>query len=71
MDKVAKELIFSPIIRVIVPKGGCNGYTEEELALNNAVGKFQSWTKQELIEWIVDHHETTFDSSEEYDKEND
>lgn len=32
MDKVAKELIFSPIIRVVIPKGGCNGYEENEYA---------------------------------------
>ena len=32
MDNVAKELIFSPIIRVVIPKGGCNGYEENEYA---------------------------------------
>lgn len=67
MEKVAKELIFSPIVRVVIPKGGCNGYDENEYAEMAAKEKVRSWTKEEILDWIFENHEDTFPSYEEYD----
>lgn len=67
MEKVAKELIFSPIVRVVIPKGGCNGYDENEYAEMAAREKVRSWTKEEILDWIFENHEDTFPSYEEYD----
>lgn len=67
MEKVAKELIFSPIVRVVIPKGGCNGYDENEYAEIAAREKVRSWTKEEILDWIFENHEDTFPSYEEYD----
>lgn len=67
MEKVAKELIFSPIVRVVIPKGGCNGYDENEYAEMAAREKVRSWTKEQILDWIFENHEDTFPSYEEYD----
>ena len=67
MDNVAKELIFSPIIRVVIPKGGCNGYEENEYAEIVAREKIRSWSKEEILDWIFENHEDTFPSCEDYD----
>jgi hypothetical protein len=67
MEKVAKELIFSPIVRVVIPKGGCNGYNENEYAEMAAREKVRSWTKEQILDWIFENHEDTFPSYEEYD----
>lgn len=67
MDKVAKELIFSPIVRVVIPKGGCNGYEENEYAEIVAREKVRSWSKEEILDWIFENHEDTFPSYEDYD----
>ena len=50
MDKVAKELIFSPIVRVVIPKGCTNGYEENEYAEIAAREKISKWTKEEILD---------------------
>ena len=65
--KVAKELAFCPILRVIVPTGGVNGYTEEEYAELIAREKLQSWTKAEIIDWVMENLEDVMESYEKYD----
>lgn len=67
MDNVAKELIFSPIVRVVIPKGGCNGYEENEYAEIVAREKVSKWSKEEILDWIFENHEDTFPSYEDYD----
>jgi hypothetical protein len=71
MEKVAKELVFSPIVRVVVPKGGSNGWEENEYAEIVAREKIRKWTKEEILDWIFENHEDTFPSYEEYDAEYD
>ena len=69
----AKEVVFNPSIRVLVPTGGCNGYTEEESAKRVAKATLMEWTKEELLEWIFDFEDDevlnsnqTFDSDYDY-----
>ena len=71
MEKIAKEIIFSPIIRVIIPKEIPNGYSVDEYACNAAEEKLQGWTKQEIIDWVIENWEITMDALEPYDKEYD
>lgn len=67
MDKVAKELVFSPIIRVIIPKDIPNGYSEDEYACNAVEERLKGWTKQEIIDWVIENWEHTMDALEPYD----
>lgn len=71
MEKVAKELVFSPIVRVVIPKGCTNEYEENEYAVIAAKEKIRSWSKEEILDWIFENHEDTFPSYEEYDPEYD
>lgn len=68
MEKVAKELIFTPIIRVIIPKDIPNGYSVDEYACNAVEEKLHNWTKQEIIDWVIENWETTVDALEPYDE---
>ena len=69
--KVAKELAFCPMLRVVVPTNGCNGYTENEYAEILAKEKLQSWTKEEIIDWVVENLEDVMEAYEPYDAEYD
>lgn len=71
MDKVAKELVFSPIIRVVIPKDIPNGYSEDEYACNAVEERLKGWTKQEIIDWVIENWEHTMDALEPYDPEYD
>jgi hypothetical protein len=70
-EKVAKEVAFCPLVRVVVPNGGCNGYTENEYAEILAKEKLESWTKAEIIDWVMENLEDVMESYEPYDKEYD
>lgn len=65
---VAKEIAFCPMLRVVVPNGGCNGWTEEEFAELTAREKLQSWTKSEIIDWVMENIEDIIESYEPYDE---
>ena len=67
MNKVARELVFCPICRVVVPKDGSNGYTEEEYAEIVARDKIKGWSKEEILDWIFENLESIVDSPEPYD----
>ena len=68
----AKEVVFNPSIRVLVPTGGCNGYTEEEYAKRVAKTTLMEWTKEELLEWIFDFEDDeVLNSSQTFDPEYD
>lgn len=71
MDKVAKELVFSPIIRVVIPKDIPNGYSVDEYACNAVEERLNGWTKQEIIDWVIENWECTMDAIEPYDTEYD
>lgn len=68
MEKIAKELVFTPIIRVIIPKDIPNGYSVDEYACNAVEEKLHNWTKQEIIDWVIENWETTVDALEPYDE---
>lgn len=71
MDKVAKELVFSPIIRVVIPKDIPNGYNVDEYACNAVEERLKGWTKQEIIDWVIENWDCTMDAIEPYDTEYD
>lgn len=54
--KIAREFIYCPALRVIVPTD-CED--EYETAQKIAKEKLQSWTKEEIIDWILSN-ETDF-----------
>lgn len=54
--KVAREFIYCPALRVIVPRD-CED--EYETAQKIAKEKLQKWTKEEIIDWILSN-ETDF-----------
>lgn len=54
--KVAREFIYCPALRVIVPTD-CE--SEYETAQKIAKEKLQSWTKEEIIDWVLSN-ETDF-----------
>lgn len=66
--KVAKEIAFCPMLRVVVPNGGGNGWTEDEYAEILAKEKLQSWTKSEIIDWVMENIEDVMESYEPYDE---
>lgn len=66
--KIAKELAFCPMLRVIVPnEKNINGYTQEEYTEILAKEKLEKWTKSEIIDWVMENLEDIMDSSEPYD----
>lgn len=64
---IAKEVVFCPIVRVVIPKDGANGYTEDEYATMKAIEKLRSWSKEQILEWLDENVETIVDSPEECD----
>lgn len=74
---IAKEVVFCPIVRVVIPKGREDGSyhpynkpanipnTEDEYATMKAIEKLRSWSKEEILEWLDENVETIVDSPEE------
>ena len=67
--KIAREFIYCPALRVIVPTDCENEY---ETAQKIAEEKLRGWTKEEIIDWVLDN-ETDFTYhcepyNEEYDE---
>lgn len=59
---IAKDLSFTETLRVIVPKGETDSYF-----LSAAKKKLGKWKKDEIIEWVIGHFESSADSEEAYD----
>ena len=67
MTKVAKELVFTPIVRIITT-------SELEIDMNSqyndvfykALEKVRSWTKEEIIDWLFENVDNMIDSPEPY-----
>lgn len=57
--KVAKNVTFNPAIRVVVENANNN-----EDIIAKAIQKIQSWTKQEIIDWVVENFDSIEDASE-------
>lgn len=72
MTKVAKELVFTPIVRIITT-------SELEIDMNSqyndvfhkALKKIKSWTKEEIIDWIFENVDNMIDSPEPYSEDYD
>lgn len=67
MGKVAMEVMFSPIIRVVVED---NGNANND-AFDKAMETLRSKSKAEILEWIDENVETIFLSPEPYNAEKD
>lgn len=67
MEKIAKEIGFEPFVRVIIPKGGCNGYSEDEYTELVAREKLRTWTKEEILDWLFENIDMICESVEPYD----
>ena len=57
--KVAKNVTFNPAIRVVVENANNN-----EDIITKAIQKIQSWTKQEIIDWVVENFDSIEDAQE-------
>lgn len=65
---VAKEIVFCPILRIIVPdQEEINGYSQDEYVEELAREKLKNWSKSEIIDWVIENCENVLDSPEPYD----
>ena len=64
MGKVAMEVMFSPIIRVVVE----DNENANNDAFDKAMETLRSKSKAEILEWIDENVETIFLSPEPYDE---
>ena len=77
--KVAVEFEFNPAIRVCVSVPTDKEYTNKEKLLNDVyesaqeilLKKLQSWTKEEIIDWVLENEAGYDESYEVYNKEYD
>jgi len=67
MGKVAMEVMFSPIIRVVVE----DNRNANNDAFDKAMETLRSKSKAEILEWIDENVETIFLSPEPYNAEKD
>lgn len=67
MGKVAMEVMFSPIIRVVVE----DNENANNDAFDKAMETLRSKSKAEILEWIDENVETIFLSPEPYNAESD
>ena len=72
--KVAVKFEYNPAIRVCVPiKGDEDIFDVEEDARKLVLEKLRTWTKEEIIDWVVanvaDYHEDFEPYDEEYDED--
>lgn len=67
MGKVAMEVMFSPIIRVVVE----DNENANNDAFDKAMETLRSKSKAEILEWIDENVETIFLSPEPYNAEKD
>lgn len=71
--KLAVEFEYNPAIRVCVPiiNGDEDIYDVEENARKLVREKLHTWTKEEIIEWVLEHEAEYWGSNEEYNEEYD
>ena len=54
--KLAVEFEYNPVIRVCVPINGDEDiFDVQENARKLVLEKVRSWTKEEIIEWVLEH----------------
>ena len=71
--KLAVEFEYNPAIRVCVPliNGDEDIFEVQKNARKLVREKLHSWTKEEIIEWVLEHEEDYFESYESYNEEYD
>ena len=70
--KVAVQFDYNPAIRVCVPINGNEDiYDVRENARKLVLEKVRTWTKEEIIDWVLDNEADYFESYESYNEEYD
>lgn len=70
MAKVAKDIDFYPLLRVITDDTLDNNDAFDDV-FYKALDKVRSWTKEEIIDWLFENIDSVHDSIEPYDPEYD
>lgn len=70
--KIAVQFEYNPAIRVCVPITGDEDiYAVEEAARKLVLEKLRTWTKEEIIDWVLENEADYCESYEPYDEEYD
>lgn len=70
--KIAVEFEYTPVIRVCVPINGDEDiFDVQENARKLVLEKVRSWTKEEIIDWVIENETDYFESYESYNEEYD
>ena len=70
--KVAVQFEYNPAIRVCVPINDDEDiYDVEEAARKLVLEKLRTWTKEEIIEWVLENEADYCESYEPYSEEYD
>ena len=70
--KVAIQFDYNPAIRVCVPISGDEDiFDVKENAQKLVLEKLRTWTKEEIIEWVLENEADYFESYESYNEEYD
>ena len=71
--KIAVQFDFNPAIRVCVPltTGDEDIFDIKENARKILLEKVRTWTKEEIIDWVLDNEADYFESFESYNEEYD
>ena len=70
--KVAVQFEYNPAIRVCVPiNDGEDIFDIEEKSRELVLAKLRTWTKEEIIEWVIEHETDYCESFEPYNEEYD
>ena len=70
--KIAVQFDYNPAIRVCVPISGDEDiFDVKENAQKLVLEKLRTWTKEEIIEWVLENEEDYFESYESYNEEYD
>ena len=70
--KVAVQFEYNPAIRVCVPINEDEGiYDIEENARKLVLEKLRTWTKEEIIDWVIENEADYCEAYEPYNEEYD
>ena len=70
--KIAIQFDYYPAIRVCVPISGDEDiFDVKENAQKLVLEKLRTWTKEEIIEWVLENEADYFESYESYNEEYD
>ena len=70
--KVAVQFEYNPAIRVCVPiNDGEDIFDIEEKARELVLAKLRTWTKEEIIDWVIENETDYCESFEPYNEEYD